>query len=680
MIMRSGPAVSAAPQAFAPPVSESGQISSHNVDSQTLRQSVSSARDYLIDLQRSDGHWCAELEGDTILESEYVLLQVILGRLGDSAIRKCANYILAKQQADGGWSNFPDGPADVSVSVKAYFALKLAGHDSNEPHMARARKLIRDMGGAEGVNSFTRFYLAALGQIPYNHCPSVPVEIMLLPSWSPFNLYHMSSWTRTIVVPLAIAQALKPITPLPDELGIEELFLEKPTPDRIPEISQVQGRLISWENAFRVLDRGLKLYERWGSKFLRPRALKLAEAWLLEHFEESDGVGAIFPPMVYTVIALRCLGYADDSPEMIWAEKQLTDLMIEEGETLRLQPCVSPIWDTTWSMVALAEAGVPPEHESLLKACDWLLEREITKPGDWTKRNPQIPAGGWAFEYNNRFYPDLDDTATALMAIRRTGRFGELTCQEAVRRALEFEIAMQSSDFGWAAFDRDVNNPILEAIPFADHNAMLDPSCPDITARILEMLGEFGYRRGEPFIEEAIRFLFKHQEPEGCWWGRWGVNYIYGTWQSLVGLASIGYDMNHPRVQRAAAWIKSVQQSCGGWGESCASYSDRNEMGKGEPTASQTAWAVLALIAVGEGGSNEVQRGIEYLIKSQNEDGSWTETQFTGTGFPKVFYLRYHYYPIYFPTLALARYAQAMGITLDRMNESASFPPLRKSA
>jgi squalene-hopene/tetraprenyl-beta-curcumene cyclase len=536
------------------------------------------------------------------------------------------------------------------------------------------------MGGADGVNSFTRFYLAALGQIPYNHCPSVPVEIMLLPSWSPFNLYHMSSWTRTIVVPLAIAQALKPITPLPDDLGIEELFLEKPTPDRIPEISQVQGRLISWENAFRVLDRGLKLYERWGSKFLRPRALKLAESWLLEHFEESDGVGAIFPPMVYTVIALRCLGYADDSPEMVWAEKQLTDLMIEEGDTLRLQPCVSPIWDTTWSMVALAEAGVPPEHDTLTKACDWLLEREIVKPGDWTKRNPQIPAGGWAFEYNNRFYPDLDDTATALMAIRRTSRFGELHCQEAVRRALEFEIAMQSSDFGWAAFDRDVNNPILEAIPFADHNAMLDPSCPDITARILEMLGEFGYRRGEAFIEEAIRFLFKHQEPEGCWWGRWGVNYIYGTWQSLVGLASIGYDMNHPRVQRAAAWIKSVQQPCGGWGESCASYADRNQMGKGEPTASQTAWGILALIAVGEENSPEVQRGIEYLLKTQNEDGSWTETEFTGTGFPKVFYLRYHYYPIYFPMLALARYAQAMGITLERMNESSSFPLLRKSA
>jgi squalene-hopene/tetraprenyl-beta-curcumene cyclase len=479
---------------------------------------------------------------------------------------------------------------------------------------------------------------------------------------------------------LAIAQALKPITPLPDDLGIEELFLEKPTPDRIPEISQVQGRLISWENAFRVLDRGLKLYERWGSKFLRPRALKLAESWLLEHFEESDGVGAIFPPMVYTVIALRCLGYADDSPEMVWAEKQLTDLMIEEGDTLRLQPCVSPIWDTTWSMVALAEAGVPPEHDTLTKACDWLLEREIVKPGDWTKRNPQIPAGGWAFEYNNRFYPDLDDTATALMAIRRTSRFGELHCQEAVRRALEFEIAMQSSDFGWAAFDRDVNNPILEAIPFADHNAMLDPSCPDITARILEMLGEFGYRRGEAFIEEAIRFLFKHQEPEGCWWGRWGVNYIYGTWQSLVGLASIGYDMNHPRVQRAAAWIKSVQQPCGGWGESCASYADRNQMGKGEPTASQTAWGILALIAVGEENSPEVQRGIEYLLKTQNEDGSWTETEFTGTGFPKVFYLRYHYYPIYFPMLALARYAQAMGITLERMNESSSFPLLRKSA
>jgi squalene-hopene/tetraprenyl-beta-curcumene cyclase len=624
----------------------------------TLARSV----EHALSLQESDGHWCAELEGDTILESEFVLMQVILGRLGDPTIRKCANYIARKQQADGGWSNYPGGPADPSVSVKAYLALKLAGHSPDEPSMRKARERILAIGGAETVNSFTRFYLAALGQIPYSHCPSVPVEIVLQPTWSPFHLSRMSSWTRTIVVPLALVQAHRPVTRIPAELGIRELFHEEPTEGRVPAIARVQGRLLRWENIFRLLDRGIKVYESWGSGLVRPRAIEAAKKWMFDHFDESDGVGAIFPPMVYTCLALRCLGYADESPEMTWAENELRRLMIEDETTIRIQPCFSPVWDTTWMMIALGDAGLEPSDPALERAADWMLDHEITQAGDWSIRDPHVAPGGWAFEYQNRFYPDLDDTATGLMALRRTARFHEDRCQGTVRRAMEFERHMQSRDFGWAAFDRDINNPILEAIPFADHNAMLDPSCPDITARVLEMLGEYGYPPSEPFVQGAIRFLFDHQEPEGCWWGRWGVNYIYGTWQALVGLASIGYDMTDPRVVRAADWLQSVQQPNGGWGESCASYVDRSQMGQGPPTPSQTAWGILGLLAVGRANQSAVERGVAYLLETQNGDGSWTETEFTGTGFPKVFYLRYHYYPLYFPMMALARYALAMGI------------------
>ncbi|MBY0589509.1 squalene--hopene cyclase [bacterium] len=634
--------------------------------------------EHAVSLQQPDGHWCAELEGDTILESEFILMQVILGRWGHGTIRKSARYIVNKQQDDGGWSNFPGGPTDPSVSVKAYFALKLAGYPASEPFMMRAKERIIAVGGAETVNSFTRFYLAALGQIPYSHCPSVPVEILLQPTWSPFHLSKMSSWTRTIVVPLAIVQAHRPVTPIPPELGISELFVVPPDENRLPDLARLKWPFVSWENIFRLVDRSVKLYESRFLGGLRQRAIQAAKDWMIDHFHESDGVGAIFPPMIYTCLALRCLGYPDDSPEMIWAEDQLARLMMEDDTTLRLQPCFSPVWDTTWMMIALGDAGLDPSDPAMDRAADWMLDHEITQPGDWSIRDPQIAPGGWAFEYQNRFYPDLDDTATGLMALRRTSRFFEDRCQGAVERAMAFEIKMQSRDFGWAAFDRDINNPILEAIPFADHNAMLDPSCPDITARVLEMLGEYGYRPGEPFIEGAIRFILAHQEPEGCWWGRWGVNYIYGTWQVLVGLASIGFDMKDPRMVKAADWLASVQQDHGGWGESCASYSDRSQMGQGESTPSQTAWGVLGILAVRGPNDPAVLAGIDYLLHTQNNDGSWTETEFTGTGFPKVFYLRYHYYPLYFPMMAIARYAQAAGI--PKPSVTTTTHSLRRSA
>jgi len=626
--------------------------------SSPLTAAIQRACRCLLNRQQPDGHWVGELQGDTILESEYVLLLAFLGREDDPRVARAARYLLEQQMPDGGWNNYPGGPAEVSVSVKAYFALKLAGHHPGAPYMRRARQRIRQLGGAGRCNSFTKFYLALLGQLPYDSCPAVPPEMVLLPRWFGFNIYAMSSWTRTIVVPLSIFYAHKPVRRLPPNLGIHELFLEPPeTVQPVPP----GGPRLGWRGFFLAVDRLIKRCERWGLLPFRKRALRRAAEWLFQHFADSDGVGAIFPPMIYTVICLRCLGYADDSPEMRWALKQLDDLMIEEGDTLRLQPCFSPVWDTALTLIGLSDGGVPGHDPDVMRAARWLLAREVRRPGDWSLSNPDVEPGGWFFEYANGFYPDTDDTAMVLMALARTGQAGEADARPAVERGLRWLLAMQNRDGGWAAFDRGIDNELLTKVPFADHNAMLDPSCPDITARVLEALGHHGYAVGHPQVDRAIAFLERRQEPAGCWLGRWGVNYLYGTWQVLSGLGRVGYDMRRPMARRAAAWLKQVQQAGGGWGETCQSYDDPSLAGQGTPTASQPAWALLGLLAAGEADSDAVRAGVEYLLRTQRPDGSWHEEQFTGTGFPKVFYLKYHMYSLYFPLMALARYAKLTG-------------------
>jgi squalene-hopene/tetraprenyl-beta-curcumene cyclase len=621
---------------------------------------LASACSALLCRQQPDGHWVGELQGDTILESEFILLLAFLGQADSDKARKAAEYILRQQQPDGSWSNYPDGPFEMSVSVKAYFALKLVGHDPAALYMARARLKIIAEGGAARCNSFTRFYLALLGQLPYASCPSVPPELILLPRWFYVNLYAMSSWTRTIVVPLSIFSAFKPVRSLPGRKGIRELFLEDPWTSR-PAPAPCQGSgLFSWSRFFVGIDR---LYKRL-EPFLGPirhLAIRRAAEWMRHRLADSDGLGAIFPPMVYTVIALRCLSVPDDDPQMVSALKQLDDLIIEEGGTIRLQPCFSPVWDTALTLNALADAGLTIEDEAARRGVDWLLEREVRQAGDWSLMNPRLPPGGWFFEYRNPHYPDTDDTAMVLMALGRTGAARRPEVAPAVERGLRWLAGMQNRDGGWAAFDRDVNREVLTRVPFADHNAMLDPSCPDITARVLEALGTHGARRGHPAIDCALSFLARTQDPRGCWPGRWGVNYLYGTWQVLVGLQAIGFDMSAPLVGRAVAWLKSVQQSCGGWGESCRSYDDPSLAGQGTPTASQTAWALLALLAAGESDSAAVQAGIDYLLVTRCDDGTWQEMPFTGTGFPKVFYLKYHLYSLYFPLMALARYQVVSG-------------------
>jgi len=635
------------------------------------------ARRCLLSLQNPDGHWRGELEGDTILESEYILLMAFLGRLDDRKVWKAANYIVAQERPEGGaWSNHPDGPVDLNVSVKAYFALKLAGHSADLPHMQRARSAIRELGGAVNANSYTKCYLACLGQFPYENCASVPPEMLFLPKWAYFNIYAMSAWTRTIIVPLSLFYAHKPVRPIAPEQGVAELFLENPHKKLWPH--PPTNRVFTWTNVFLVADQVIKWLEQWGPQFVRAKAIEKAKAWMLEHFADSDGVGAIFPPIIYTIISLNCLGYADDSPEMIYALKQLDDLMLEEEETLRVQPCFSPVWDTALSLNALALAGTGGHDQAIAKATRWLLDREVRRPGDWSLLSPGVEPGGWFFEYSNGFYPDIDDTAMVLMGLARSGQAWKpgspgapreafhraeregYVLLPAVRRGLNWLLCMQNQDGGWAAFDRDNNHDILTKVPFADHNAMLDPSCPDITARVLEALGQYGIKVGHPQVDRAVAFIEQTQSRKGCWIGRWGVNYIYGTWQVLIGLEAAGYPMGNAVVQKAAAWLMKVQQECGGWGETCLSYDNPALAGTGTVTASQTAWALAGLIAAGEAHSDSVRRGIQHLIETQGPDGNWAEDQFTGTGFPKVFYLKYHMYRLYFPLMALARYKRAV--------------------
>ncbi|WP_437201383.1 terpene cyclase/mutase family protein [Planctomicrobium sp. SH664] len=672
-------------------------------------QAMEQARDWLLSQQHPDGYWVGELQGDTILESEYVLLLAWLGREQDPVVAECAEYIRQQQIPTGGWAQYPGGPLEISSSVKAYWVLKIAGDDPQAPHMQLAREAILENGGAERVNSFTRYYMALLGLISYGQCPAVPPELILLPKWCPLNIYEMSSWSRTIVVPLSLLWAYQPQRELPEAHRINELFVTSPDQLSVsmPSSAQLdslrQPTRINWEALFRWIDRAWKGIEWLGLKPLRARAARLCEQWILDRFPESDGLGAIFPPIVWSVIGLRCRGYAEDSPEVQSQLRELEKLMIRERGTTRLEPCKSPVWDTAIAINALRDAGVPEYHPQLVQGIDWLLAKQVTSAGDWSVNHPEVEPGGWYFEFNNEFYPDVDDTIMVTMALARclpgddlqewsdnllkansdeasvsVCMAGKTNAPEkfmshlrqvrpmisAIRRAVRWTMSMQCRDGGWAAFDSDNDREILTRVPFADHNAMIDPPTADITARVLEMLGRL---RLKPTLnmQRALDFVWKAQEADSCWYGRWGVNYIYGTWQVIVGLTEFGVPRNDERLQAAAQWLKDKQQANGGWGETPRSYDEPGLRGSGPTTPSQTAWALLGLIAAGEQDSPEVARGIEFLITTQRADGTWDEEEFTGTGFPRVFYLRYHLYRHYFPLMALGRYAASVR-TADR--------------
>ncbi len=612
--------------------------------------SLDSAVQCLLNKHHADGYWVGELQGDSILESEYIMLKFFLEQENDPNLPLIANYLRSIQQEDGGWSMFPGGNSDLSGTVKGYFALKLMGDDIQASHMRAARRVVAQLGGAEQCNSFSKFYLAALGQISYAACPSIPPEIVLLPKWIYFNLYAVSAWSRTMILPLAIVSAHRPVRKLPPEMGIAELFND-PQGASNPAF-RLRGLPRSWREMFHLLDLSLKRYEKTAVTPLRPLALREAEKWLIEHMEGCDGLGAIFPPMVYILIVLKTLGYPDDHPLVTKAQKDLSGLFIREGETIRIQPCWSPVWDTGIALNALAEAGIKEDHPAARQTNRWLLEKECRQGSDWMKNCPGVEPSGWFFEFNNPHYPDVDDTAMVVMALKRTGG---AAAAGAIKRGLNWLFAMQNDDGGWAAFDRTRQRPILEHVPFADHNAIQDPSCPDIAARVLECLGHNGITCSHPAVRKAINFLKDTQEKEGCWFGRWGVNYIYGTWQVLTGLRSVGEPMDQRFVRRAADWLRSCQKPDGSWGESCQTYDNPELKGRGPSTPSQTAWGAMGLMAVGHN-DPAVERAIAWLVGNQNADGNWDELWFTGTGFPRVFYLKYHLYRLYFPLMALARY------------------------
>jgi squalene-hopene/tetraprenyl-beta-curcumene cyclase len=626
--------------------------------SSRVAAATDAARRLLFAEQHEDGYWCGELEADATLEADYVILHTMLGTVDAERFAKAARYMLQQQNSDGGWSIYRGGPSNVSASVKVYFGLKLTGLSGNDPALQRARGKILELGGATEVNTFTKLYLCFFGQYDYDAVPAIPPEIVLFPNWFWFNIYEISSWSRAMLVPLSICYAKKPFKKLPDEMGIEELFVGGRDKSRMH--LHWDKNLVSWRNFFLVLDRITHWAERVHIRPLRSLALKRAKKWMLEHFEMSDGLGAIFPSMMNSVIAMRCLGYSVDDPQVIRAMDEFEKLGIEEGDTFRMQPCASPVWDTAYALFALGEAGVPANDWRMVKCADWLLQKQVRNAGDWKVKNPGGQPGGWYFEFNNEFYPDVDDSAQVCLALSRVEHPNGRYQRESVQRAIDWILSMQCRNGGWASFDKDNDRMVFQYVPFADHNAMLDPATVDITGRILEMLATYGYDKNHKAVKKAIDFIRKEQETDGSWFGRWGVNYIYGTMLVLRGLEAIGVDHHEPYVQQAAEWLRMVQNPDGGWGESLASYDDANQKGIGPSTASQTAWAVLGLMAANDIRSDSVARGIAYLLRTQLKDGSWDEPQYTGTGFPRVFYLKYHMYRQYFPLLALTTYAKMM--------------------
>jgi squalene-hopene/tetraprenyl-beta-curcumene cyclase len=640
-----------------------------------IETAILRSQEHLLGMQKPEGYWIGELMVDSTIVSDTVAYHHWNRKVDPAWQRKAVHHIFSMQLPDGGWNIYYGGPSDVNATIKAYLALKLAGVRETDPRMLRAREVALHLGGVPRMNTFAKLYLALLGLYSWEYVPTIPCEVLLIGKWFHVNFWDMSNWSRAMLVPLAIINHFKPTRPVPVDL--DELY-----PEGLHERDLALApdpEAVSWRNFFLWLDRLHKFAEWFAEHKIHPfrrRALRKCEQWMLERFEHTDGLAAIFPAMLNSLIALQSLGYPDDHPQVVRATHELKKLEHETADSVHIEPCFSPVWDTAIVAVCLHESGISENHPALKKAATWLMDREIRIRGDWYHKNPtRVEPSGWVFEFNNQWNPDVDDTAMVLLALRKIPTDHPARRDECFQRGLNWMLTFQCKDGGWASFDRDCTKNILEKVPFADHNAMLDPECADITARILELLGYENFRLSHVRVKKALDYIRAQQETDGSWYGRWGVNYIYGTWQVLRGLRALNLDMQQPWLFKARDWLESVQHDDGGWGERCNTYDDPVFKGRGPSTASQTAWAVMGLCAFDDPDNPRLKRGIEYLVRTQNPDGSWTEHETTGTGFPKVFYLKYDIYRNAWPLLALATYRKIVERAHARQAEDVNGQP-----
>lgn len=625
-------------------------------DLEHLDEAVASARRALLADQHPDGHWCYELEADCTIPAEYVLFLRYFGERQPELETKIGKYLRERQADHGGWPLYYGGDLNISCSVKAYYALKMIGDEPEAPHMRTAREAILEQGGAARANVFTRIALAVFGQLPWRGVPFIPPEIMLLPRWFPFHIDKVAYWSRTVMVPLFVIYAHKARAANPDAIGVRELFTTDPEVERdyFP-VRSTLNRLILW------LERAVRPLEPLIPKWIRRVALKKAEAWFVPRCNEG-GLGAIFPAMVNAYIALDLLGHDRDEPLVNQARKAIDDLLVVGDDSAYCQPCVSPVWDTGLACLALLEDGAERNREELGRALDWLGNLQLLEePGDWRRSHPGLAGGGWAFQYENAYYPDLDDTAVVAWAMHLAADRDRRA--EPIRRAADWLRGMQSKNGGFAAFDSDNTHYTLNEIPFADHGALLDPPTSDVSARCVALMGRLDREGDSDCLRKAVDYLRAEQESNGAWFGRWGSNYIYGTWSALAALEHVSHLDTSDMISRAAEWLRSIQHEDGGWGESNDTYEDPERgCAQDRSTAFQTAWALLGLMAAGEGDSEAVRSGVGFLLARQESGGGWSDLEFTAPGFPRVFYLRYHGYSVFFPLWALARYRNFVAI------------------
>jgi squalene-hopene/tetraprenyl-beta-curcumene cyclase len=627
-----------------------------------LDRTIERARQALLNLQHPDGYWNAALEAPAQMNAEFIIFNHFMDSVDRDLEARIAKYLLDTQQPDGSWNLFPGGEGYASYTIEAYVALKLAGLRAEDEPLVRTRKWIAANGGITRAGTLARFYLASIGLVPWSATAACPVELMLLPNWFPLNIYELGSWARGTFVALALLQASKPVRRVADENLIAELYQEPP---HRTNFQQPHGTgSFSLRSLLNQVDRWLRIYDRRPLRGLRAKANQAAEKWLLDHQEANGSFGGIEPCYLLSPMALSAFGYRNEHPVMRKSIEASRELVWEMGDKALYMPCVSPNWNTALACKALLASGTSGDHPALEAATQWFIEQQVFTPGDWSIKRPTLQPGGWPFEFFNNAYPDVDDSAVIVAVLTEMGSEDPAKAR-AIAAGANWVNGMQSKDGGFAAFDTDNDMDWLNQLPLADVEAVTDPSCPDLTGRVLEMLGALRCGKDHPVAQRAIKWLQRNQAPEGSWWGRWGVNHIYGTFSALLGLRAIGVDLGEPWIRRAVSWLKAKQNEDGGWGESCLSDRDPSWRGRGVSTASQTAWAIIGILAGEDGLDEHVLRGVRWLLERQNATGSWDEQAFTGNGFPNHFYMRYFLYPHYFPLLALADFRTRLSVLAD---------------